>query len=121
MASTLPTKPKHCRFCDGWGFGYAMRSLYSTRARIFVYNKPPTTCQLVYELRRLRLLRSVTTSARRRQIFNKLNTRVMAVTSWLRREIAMRMAQPALPGRNRRSTGALRLRRKYNSVGCYTF
>ena len=61
----------------------------------------------------LRRLRSVTTSTRRRQIFNMLKTGVGAVSSWyLRRKIATHLAQPALPRRYRRSIGAMRLRRK---------
>ena len=58
-------------------------------------------------------MRSVTTSARRRQLFNVLKSRAGAVTSWLRQEIATHLAQPALPWRNRKYTGALSLHRQW--------
>ena len=58
----------------------------------------------VHYMRRLRRLRSVTTSARRRRISNKLKTRAKAVTSWLRRDIMTPLAQSALPRRNSSST-----------------
>ena len=96
-----------CRFCD---IGSA--PIILSTPTVFD-NEPPTTCQLVHYVCRLRRLRSVTTSVRRKQMSNILKTRVGAVSSWLRRQIATHLAQPALPRCNRRSTGAPRLRLKW--------
>ena len=64
-----------------------------------VFDNNPPTCNRVQYLRMLRRLRSSTTGAQRRQIFNMLKTSAAAITSWLRREIATHLAQQALPRR----------------------
>ena len=92
-----------CRWCAHYTF--------HSNSIVSFDNKPPTTCQLVHYV--CRRLRSFTTSDRCKQISNMLKPRAGAVSSWLRREIATHLAHPALPRCNRRSTGALRLRRKW--------
>ena len=81
--------------------GYTMRPLYSPREHFL-------------GITRLRRLRSVTASARRTQIFNMLKFRTGTVMPWLLRKIPTNLAQQALPRCNRRSTGALSLRRKWD-------